>query len=144
MSVLVEEGGEFNLYTKGADSNMITQMDWESRKSEKELLEKHLYTFACDGLRTLVMGKRKVSEKEKTEILNEMYEIQTSSENKNQLYSELYEQYEIGLEYVGASAIEDKLQDKVPETIEKLMEANIRLWVLTGDKQETAIEIAKS
>ena len=45
---------------------------------------------------------------------------------------------------LGASAIEDKLQDGVPETIFKLMEADIRIWVLTGDKQETAIEIGKS
>jgi P-type E1-E2 ATPase len=48
------------------------------------------------------------------------------------------------LEYVGSSAIEDKLQDLVPETIATLIETNIRVWVLTGDKQETAIEIGKS
>jgi phospholipid-transporting ATPase len=48
------------------------------------------------------------------------------------------------LEYVGCSAIEDLLQEQVPETIEKLMSAGIRVWVLTGDKQETAIEIGKS
>lgn len=51
---------------------------------------------------------------------------------------------EKGLEYVGSSAIEDLLQEEVPETIQKLMTAGIRLWVLTGDKQETAIEIGKS
>ena len=48
------------------------------------------------------------------------------------------------LEYVGCSAIEDKLQDFVPETIAKLIECDIRVWVLTGDKQETAIEIGRS
>lgn len=51
---------------------------------------------------------------------------------------------EYELTYVGASAIEDKLQVGVAETIERVMNANIRVWVLTGDKQETAIEIAKS
>lgn len=51
---------------------------------------------------------------------------------------------ESNLQLLGASAIEDKLQDGVPETIFKLMEADIRIWVLTGDKQETAIEIGKS
>lgn len=55
-----------------------------------------------------------------------------------------YEKYERDLEFIGASAIEDKLQDYVPETIAKLIEAEIRVWVLTGDKQETAIEIGKS
>ena len=45
---------------------------------------------------------------------------------------------------MGCSAIEDELQEEVPETIQKLMDAQIKIWVLTGDKQETAIEIGKS
>ena len=45
---------------------------------------------------------------------------------------------------VGATAIEDKLQDGVPETIANLLRANIKVWVLTGDKQETAINIGHS
>ena len=51
---------------------------------------------------------------------------------------------EYNLEYLGSSAIEDKLQDGVADTISNIMNANIRVWVLTGDKQETAIEIGKS
>ena len=57
---------------------------------------------------------------------------------------ELYDELEQELSYLGCTAIEDKLQEDVPETILHLMEAKIKLWVLTGDKQETAIEIAKS
>lgn len=45
------------------------------------------------------------------------------------------------LQLLGATAIEDKLQDQVPETIETLMKADIKIWILTGDKQETAINI---
>jgi phospholipid-transporting ATPase len=56
----------------------------------------------------------------------------------------LYEKVECGLIYIGSSAIEDKLQDRVPDTIKVLMSANIKVWVLTGDKQGTAIEIGKS
>jgi P-type E1-E2 ATPase len=48
------------------------------------------------------------------------------------------------LNFLGATAVDDKLQDKVPESIAKLIESNIKVWVLTGDKQETAIEIGKS
>ncbi len=51
---------------------------------------------------------------------------------------------EYGLDYLGSSAIEDKLQENVATTIEHIMDANVRVWVLTGDKQETAIEIAKA
>ena len=56
----------------------------------------------------------------------------------------LYDSYERDLDYGGSSAIEDKLQYGVPETIDMLIKANIKVWVLTGDKQETAIEIGKS
>jgi len=91
------------------------------------------------------MGKRQLTKREKDEIVDGIYKIQSSpAENKEEKYFKLYCKHEVNLEYIGASAIEDKLQDEVPETIEKLMDANIRVWVLTGDKQETAIEIAKS
>lgn len=79
------------------------------------------------------------------DIMKSLENIRSSSDsNKDEMYENLYEKYEDELEFVGASAIEDLLQDNVPETIEMLMKANIRVWVLTGDKQETAIEIAKS
>jgi magnesium-transporting ATPase (P-type) len=58
--------------------------------------------------------------------------------------NKLFKKIETDLIYVGCSAIEDKLQENVPETIEALMNANIRVWVLTGDKKETAQEIGKS
>lgn len=51
---------------------------------------------------------------------------------------------EKNLELIGATAIEDKLQDQVPETIAALLKADINIWVLTGDKQETAINIGYS
>lgn len=63
---------------------------------------------------------------------------------KEEKLEEIYDEYELDLDYIGSSAIEDKLQENVPETIAKLLEAEIRVWVLTGDKQETAIEIGKS
>jgi len=63
---------------------------------------------------------------------------------KDEALSYLYDSYETELSYVGSSAIEDKLQYGVPETIDMLIKANIKVWVLTGDKQETAIEIGKS
>jgi len=91
------------------------------------------------------MGKRKLDSSEFKDIIEKLNYIKSSNDqNKEKQYDDLYEKYEDNLNFVGASAIEDLLQDKVPETIEKLLQANIRLWVLTGDKQETAIEIAKS
>ena len=63
---------------------------------------------------------------------------------KEMALANLYDQYETELTYLGSTAIEDKLQYGVPETIDMLIKANIKVWVLTGDKQETAIEIGKS
>lgn len=144
MSVIVEEDEEYYLYTKGADNKMLPVIKFNS-KSDEEVLKDHLYEFALQGLRTLVMGKKKMSKQEFDSILDGIHEIQCSeSRNKDAQYTELYMAHEKGLDFIGASAIEDKLQDNVPQTISKLMEANIRVWVLTGDKQETAVEIAKS
>ena len=53
-----------------------------------------------------------------------------------------YLEIETELELIGATGIEDKLQEGVPESIALLRQAGLKVWVLTGDKQETAIEIA--
>lgn len=144
MSVVFEDNGEYYLYTKGADNKMVTQIDW-SNDEQKETVDKHLQIFAVKGLRTLVMGKKKITKQTFDDIIEGIQNIQSSeSTDKDAQFTALYQKHETNLIYVGASAIEDKLQDQVPATIAKLMESNIRLWVLTGDKQETAIEIAKS
>lgn len=93
------------------------------------------------------MGNKMLSEEEVEGIKDDLDEIMASDCTQDQRDDKLmgmYDKYEDNLHYVGSSAIEDKLQDNVPETIAKLIEAEIRVWVLTGDKQETAIEIGKS
>ena len=71
--------------------------------------------------------------------------VNTSNDlDKEDQLAALYDELEYKFNYLGWSAIEDLLQDKVPETISDLLSANIKLWILTGDKQETAIEIGKS
>ena len=143
MSTIVEENKQYFIYTKGADSEMIKKIKWS--RDDWDKLQEHLHSFAVKGLRTLVMGKRNLNSSEFNDIIEKLNYIKSSNDqNKEKQYDDLYEKYEDNLDFVGASAIEDLLQDKVPETIEKLLQANIRLWVLTGDKQETAIEIAKS
>lgn len=65
-------------------------------------------------------------------------------ENRQEQLDAIYEEIETDMTLVGATAIEDKLQDGVPDTIANLAAANIKIWVLTGDKQETAINIGYS
>jgi len=74
----------------------------------------------------------------------EWKEASNAINNREELVEKAATKIETNLTLIGATAIEDKLQDQVPETIAKLLEANIHVWMLTGDKQETAINIAKS
>jgi len=63
------------------------------------------------------------------------------TEGRDQAMMDIQEKIEVDLKLLGSTAIEDKLQDEVGETIFRLKEAGIKVWVLTGDKVETAINI---
>ena len=122
---------------------MLPRIKMDKRK--QLVVEDQLHDFACSGLRTLVMGQKKVSDDIYAKWDRRYQKAKTSNDkNKDDQMFELFDELEWDLDYVGSSAIEDLLQDQVPETIKILLEAGIRLWVLTGDKQETAIEIGKS
>jgi magnesium-transporting ATPase (P-type) len=107
-------------------------------------IQVHLGEFAKEGLRTLVLGMRILSEDECTEWLKEYKAASVSLKNRKELLTAAAVKIETGLHIVGATAIEDKLQVRVPETIATLEKAGIKLWVLTGDKRETAVEIGYS
>ena len=93
----------------------------------------------------MVVAKRFIDEPTYAKWHQKYDEIRLSfSDNKDARLSELYDELEQELTYLGSTAIEDRLQEEVPETIKYLMDASVKIWVLTGDKQETAIEIAKS
>ncbi|EFR03245.1 phospholipid-transporting ATPase 1 [Nannizzia gypsea CBS 118893] len=104
----------------------------------------HLNDFATEGLRTLLYAYRFVGESEYNEWKQVYKEATVSLVNRQEKIDEAGEQIETQLELIGATAIEDKLQKGVPETIDKLRRANIKLWMLTGDKRETAINIGHS
>lgn len=123
--------------TKGADSIMLPRC--QAREETIEILQDHLNKFAKEGLRTLVMGQKEISLGEFQNFKKEFDSIKISNDkNKEKKLVKLYDEMESNLDLLGASAIEDKLQKGVPETIFKLMEADIRIWVLTGDKQVMA------
>ncbi|KAI2620073.1 phospholipid-translocating P-type ATPase [Hypoxylon sp. NC1633] len=105
---------------------------------------KHLDDFATEGLRTLVFARKFIPENEYGAWKKVYDDAITSLVNRQDLIEEAGELIEQSFELVGATAIEDKLQSGVPETIDKLRRANIKIWMLTGDKRETAINIAHS
>ena len=103
-----------------------------------------LQKFALDGLRTLVLGIRDLTEQEFSDWKAAHHNAAIAMENREEKLDLVYNQIEKDLDLLGATAIEDKLQDGVPRTIANLRHAGIKIWVLTGDKQETAINIGYS
>uniref|UniRef100_A0A673YPX8 Phospholipid-transporting ATPase n=1 Tax=Salmo trutta TaxID=8032 RepID=A0A673YPX8_SALTR len=110
----------------------------------KELTIAHLEQFATEGLRTLCFAYVDLEEGVYQEWLKEYTRISTIIKDRAQKLEDCYELLEKDLLLLGATAIEDRLQAGVPETIATLMKADIKIWVLTGDKQETAINIGYS
>lgn len=105
---------------------------------------KNLEVFANEGLRTLLLAERTVTNEEFQTWVAKYQEATTSLVDREKKIEDVQDQIEQGLKLVGATAIEDKLQDEVGETIGFIKDAGVKVWVLTGDKVETAINIAFS
>jgi len=135
------------LLVKGADNKMIDVADPRASATSRrsmDVLQEHLTAFAERGLRTLVLGRRWMPWSEVEKWQAGMEKAERTVGGKDKALEELAETYEKDLEIVGATAIEDKLQEGVPQTIADLARAGIKTWVLTGDKVETAINIGRT
>lgn len=104
----------------------------------------HINDFATEGLRTLLYGYRFLDEQEYLAWKKIYLDATTSLVRRQEMIEKAGELIEQDLELAGATAIEDKLQKGVPEAIDKLRRANIKMWMLTGDKRETAVNIGHS
>jgi phospholipid-translocating ATPase len=104
----------------------------------------HINDFATEGLRTLLYGHRFLDDQEYLTWKKVYHDATTSLVNRQEMIENAGELIERDLDLGGATAIEDKLQKGVPEAIDKLRRANIKMWMLTGDKRETAINIGHS
>ncbi|XP_005417833.2 phospholipid-transporting ATPase IB [Geospiza fortis] len=143
MSVIVRTpAGQLRLYCKGADNVIFERLSKDSQYMEQTLC--HLEYFATECLRTLCIAYADLSEKSYREWLNVYNESSTVLKDRTQKLEECYEIIEKDLLLLGATAIEDRLQAGVPETIATLIKAEIKIWILTGDKQETALNIGYS
>ncbi|XP_025986047.1 phospholipid-transporting ATPase ID isoform X2 [Solenopsis invicta] len=143
MSVILRKDGQLRLYCKGADSVIYERLKKDSDDIMGKTLD-HLNKFAGEGLRTLCLSVRDLDESFFNNWKQRHQEAALSQENRDDKLDAIYEEIEKDMSLLGATAIEDKLQDGVPQTIANLSLAGIKLWVLTGDKQETAINIGYS
>uniref|UniRef100_A0A8C3XA63 Phospholipid-transporting ATPase n=1 Tax=Catagonus wagneri TaxID=51154 RepID=A0A8C3XA63_9CETA len=143
MSVIVRTPtGRLWLYCKGADSVIYERLSEDSLFVEETLT--HLESFAREGLRTLCIAYIDLTELEYQQWLMMYKEACTVVQDRAQCLEHCYDTIEKKFLLLGATAIEDRLQARVPETIANLLKANIRIWLLTGDKEETAVNIAYS
>ncbi|ODN06541.1 putative phospholipid-transporting ATPase VD [Orchesella cincta] len=136
---------EIILYCKGADGAIFGRL--RADRANAELVSRTqtcINNYAREGLRVLVMAKRKLSLDEYAAWLAKFEEAELDMVNRDKRMYEAWCSLESNMELVGATGVEDRLQDRVPETIEALRNAGIVVWVLTGDKQETAVNIAYS
>jgi phospholipid-translocating ATPase len=144
MSVVVRVDGDEEhvvLFCKGADSVVFERLE-EGCENLRSVTSEHLEGFARDGLRTLSLAYRIIGREEYEAWSREYEEARACiGEGRDEKVEEVVGRIERDLKLMGATAIEDRLQDGVPESIAVLAKAGIKIWVLTGDKLETAINI---
>ncbi|XP_060934887.1 phospholipid-transporting ATPase IC [Limanda limanda] len=144
MSVLVREPeGGLKLYSKGADIVILERLQKDSPYQEWTERALELFSQAC--LRTLCVAVRSVPEAlwmQWSKTLAGSAAMATC--DRDAVLEKLYDEMEQEMQLLGVTAIEDRLQEGVPETIALLKQAGIKVWVLTGDKKETAVNIAYS
>ncbi|KAK0711228.1 hypothetical protein B0H67DRAFT_555242 [Lasiosphaeris hirsuta] len=135
--------GKVRIYCKGADTVIMERLN--DNNPHTDITLRHLEEYASEGLRTLCLAMREVPEHEYQEWYKVYDKAQTTvGGNRADELDKAAEIIEHDFYLLGATAIEDRLQDGVPETIHTLQEAGIKVWVLTGDRQETAINIGMS
>ena len=136
--------GRIVLFCKGADSVIYSRLTKGEQRELRKTTAEQLEMFAREGLRTLCIAQKEITE-EVYQAWNKEHDIAAGAivdrEDKLETVSDAIER---DLSLIGGTAIEDRLQDGVPDTIALLADAGIKLWVLTGDKVETAINIGFS
>ncbi|XP_018625437.1 phospholipid-transporting ATPase 1-like isoform X1 [Nicotiana tomentosiformis] len=147
MSVVIRfPNDSVKVLVKGADTSMfsILSKEHETHEHIKNTTHTHLNEYSSEGLRTLVVAARDLTGEELEEWQCLYEDASTTLNDRSAKLRQTASLIECNLTLLGATAIEDKLQEGVPEAIESLRQAGIKVWVLTGDKQETAISIGLS
>ncbi|EDK31407.1 phospholipid-translocating P-type ATPase, flippase family protein (macronuclear) [Tetrahymena thermophila SB210] len=142
MGILVKhvETGRYIFYLKGADTVICEKIP----KYQKGFLKDECDSLAREGLRTLVITQKYLTEEQFNSWNVKYQEARTSLENRDEKEEQVIHLLEKDMEFLGITGVEDKLQEDVCNTLESLRNAGIKIWMLTGDKVETATCIAIS
>jgi len=142
MSILVrhKQTGRVIYYVKGAEVVMDAKVKEKHRVSVLDYCE----SLAMEGLRTLVIAQKVIPEADLEVFMKKYQEAANRINNREQMIQQVLNEFEKDLDFLGVTGVEDKLQTNVQITIESLKNAGIQVWMLTGDKVETATSIAIS
>ena len=144
MSILVRDivKDQYILLVKGADNPLLDLC--KLNPTVRSQVDVNLLNFACEGLRTLCVARKILPAQDALRWLVEWKAAASALRDRKERLDEVAATIEVELDLLGITAIEDRLQDQVPETIADLTKAGIIVWMLTGDKEETAINIGHS
>ncbi|XP_066496321.1 phospholipid-transporting ATPase IG isoform X2 [Tiliqua scincoides] len=135
MSVIVKDGDErIYLFCKGADSAIYPRVP----ASEVQRTKAHVDHNALDGYRTLCVAYKEISAADFQAMDWKIKEATMALQDREAKMGLVFDEIETGMHLIGSTAVEDSLQDSAAETIEALHAAGMKIWVLTGDKLETA------
>ena len=145
MSIIIKDKSRnIIMYIKGADSEIKKRLSSNSNKKYLNYSVKFTDYFSSQGFRTLFIGYKTISDKEYLDFATKLKKAELNLEKKDILVNQVYDEFEHNFNLLGVTIVEDKLQDKVPETIRDLRYAGIKIWMLTGDKVDTAENISLS
>lgn len=144
-SIIINENGVYKMYIKGADSEIEKRLGAQSRMDFRDNCFKYINYFSNLGFRTLLIGMKVLSQEEALKFERNVKEAEKLPPKlREDFLEQYYDKFEKEFHLLGAAVQEDKLQENVPSTIRDLRIANVKIWMLTGDKIETAISIGKS
>ena len=142
-TVIVKDRGIIKVYCKGADSIIEERLSKKTPESILKQCKYYVNKFSAQGFRTLFLAMKVLSQEEYDNFSSRLKEAQMS-DDKDKKVEEVNELVENNLFLIGTTIVEDKLQENVPETIRNLRLSNIKVWMLTGDKMNTAYNIGLS
>jgi len=143
MSVIIRDGTTIKLYMKGADNAVLARINKNVEQPYERQVNKKLEDYSRKGYRTLVFAMKSLTENEYKNLKEKLDDVAAAEDREDKIH-QIAEEFERDLYLLGCSAVEDRLQDNVPKVIQDLLVANIKVWMLTGDKLETAENIAHS
>jgi magnesium-transporting ATPase (P-type) len=144
MSIIVRLNDQIFLFIKGAETSLWPHLSAFNEQDMKSTIEQHSAGFAEQGYRSLLVGYRQITLREYEDWFQRYQHAANSLDNREEAISDAATEIEVDLMLAGLTAVEDKLQDGVPTAIATLRCAGIKIWLLTGDKQATALSTAQA